>query len=63
MKQTEATFGTVDILVNNAGTAVYSMMKNVQQDLWDNMIDINIKVNLCFVLNLQFNNIFPNFIQ
>ncbi|PKL88887.1 MAG: oxidoreductase [Ignavibacteriae bacterium HGW-Ignavibacteriae-2] len=36
-------FGNIDILVNNAGIMPLSFMKNLHQDEWDKMIDVNIK--------------------
>ena len=36
--------GPIDILVNNAGILYYTYMKNVMEDLWDEMVDINCKV-------------------
>ncbi|KAL3666021.1 hypothetical protein V7S43_008814 [Phytophthora oleae] len=42
----EDAFGPVDILVNNAGVMHVQLMKNVDQDSWDRMIDINCKGTL-----------------
>lgn len=36
-------FGSIDVLVNNAGIMPLSFIKNLHQDEWDNMIDVNIK--------------------
>jgi len=36
-------WGKIDILVNNAGLAYATFIRNLRTDLWDNMIDINIK--------------------
>ena len=38
-----AEFGSIDILINNAGIMPLSFMKNLHQDEWDQMIDVNIK--------------------
>ncbi|KAE8999932.1 hypothetical protein PR002_g18321 [Phytophthora rubi] len=42
----EEAFGPVDILVNNAGVMHVQLMKNLDQDSWDRMIDINCKGTL-----------------
>ncbi|ETI36957.1 hypothetical protein F441_16914 [Phytophthora nicotianae CJ01A1] len=39
----EEAFGPVDILVNNAGVMHVQLMKNVDQDSWERMIEINCK--------------------
>jgi len=36
-------FGGVDILVNNAGIMPLSLMKNVHEDEWEQMVDVNVK--------------------
>ena len=41
----EATLGPVDIVVSNAGTFYYTLMKNLHEDEWDQMIDVNCKVS------------------
>ncbi|KAG6578095.1 putative oxidoreductase [Phytophthora cinnamomi] len=46
VQKTEDAFGPVDILVNNAGVMHVQLMKNVDQDSWDRMIDINCKGTL-----------------
>ena len=38
-----AEFGSIDLLINNAGIMPLSFMKNLHQDEWDQMIDVNIK--------------------
>lgn len=43
VRQTEEKLGPVDILVNNAGLWYWTLMKNVREDLWDEIIDVNIK--------------------
>ena len=45
IKQAESTFGPVDILVNNAAYFAFTLMKNVLEDEWDKMIDVNCKVS------------------
>lgn len=42
-EQTIAAFGKIDILVNNAGLMPLSFVKNLHEDEWDRMIDVNIK--------------------
>jgi NADP-dependent 3-hydroxy acid dehydrogenase YdfG len=36
-------FGSVDVLVNNAGIMPLSLMKNVHEDEWEQMVDVNVK--------------------
>ena len=48
IKQAESTFGPVDILVNNAGYFGFTLLKNVLEDDWDKMIDVNCKVSFLF---------------
>jgi NAD(P)-dependent dehydrogenase (short-subunit alcohol dehydrogenase family) len=37
-------FGTIDILVNNAGMSpLYDRIENVSEDLWDKVLDVNLK--------------------
>jgi len=43
IEKAENELGPVDILVNNAGVMHLTYMKNVREDEWDRMIDINIK--------------------
>eukprot|EP01100_Stratorugosa_tubuloviscum_P010027 TRINITY_DN424_c4_g1_i1.p1 TRINITY_DN424_c4_g1~~TRINITY_DN424_c4_g1_i1.p1 ORF type:complete len:255 (+),score=142.87 TRINITY_DN424_c4_g1_i1:90-854(+) len=43
VKLAEQTFGPVDILINNAGIMPLSFMKNLHEDEWDQMVDVNIK--------------------
>nr|XP_054754745.1 uncharacterized protein LOC129260800 [Lytechinus pictus] len=43
VKKTEEEFGAVDILVNNAGVGYITYMKNLHEDAWDKMVDINCK--------------------
>lgn len=41
-------FGSIDILVNNAGISMVVASENLEEDDWDNVIDINLKgVFLC----------------
>ncbi|XP_013408729.1 uncharacterized protein LOC106172523 [Lingula anatina] len=43
IRQTENTFGPVDILVNNAALWHLTFMKYAKEDLWEEIVDINIK--------------------
>lgn len=43
-KKCVSTFGSIDILINNAGIMPMSWVKNLKEDEWDKMIDINCKV-------------------
>ncbi|XP_072031939.1 uncharacterized oxidoreductase Lmo0432-like isoform X2 [Amphiura filiformis] len=43
VQKAETTFGPVDILVNNAGAFTFTLMKNVKEDEWERMIDVNCK--------------------
>ena len=36
-------FGSVEILVNNAGIMPLSLMKNLHEDEWEQMVDVNVK--------------------
>ena len=36
-------FGQIDILINNAGIMPLSYMKNLHEDEWERMVDVNIK--------------------
>ena len=36
-------FGQIDILVNNAGLMPLSLMKNLHEDEWEQMVDVNVK--------------------
>lgn len=36
-------YGGVDVLINNAGLMPLSLMKNVHEDEWERMVDVNIK--------------------
>ena len=40
---TQEAFGTVDILVNNAGIMPLSLMKNLHEEEWEQMVDVNVK--------------------
>jgi len=46
VEKAEKELGRVDILVNNAGVSWWEYMKNVNQDAWDEMIDVNIRGTL-----------------
>jgi Short-chain alcohol dehydrogenase of unknown specificity len=37
------TFGRIDILINNAGIMPLSYVKNLKEDEWERMVDVNIK--------------------
>ncbi len=41
--QAEAAFGPVDILVNNAGVMPLTLMKNLHEEEWERMVDVNLK--------------------
>jgi hypothetical protein len=41
--QTLDAFGSIDVLVNNAGIMPLSMMENLHEDEWEQMVDVNIK--------------------
>ncbi len=41
--QTKDAFGRIDILVNNAGLMPLSYMKNLHEDEWERMVDVNVK--------------------
>ncbi|XP_038055415.1 linear gramicidin synthase subunit D-like [Patiria miniata] len=41
--KTEAELGPVDILVNNAGIMHFTLMKNLLEDSWERMVDVNCK--------------------
>lgn len=43
VEQARSTFGSVDILVNNAGLMPLSLMKNLHEDEWERMVDVNLK--------------------
>ena len=49
VKHTEATLGPVNILVNNAGVMFYTMMKNLNEEQWEQQVDINCKVGILCV--------------
>ncbi len=40
---TQDAFGSVDVLINNAGVMPLSFMKNLHEDEWEQMVDVNIK--------------------
>ncbi len=41
--ETIKTFGRLDILLNNAGTVNYSPFLDITEDMWDKVIDTNLK--------------------
>ena len=43
VERTRARFGTVDILVNNAGLMPLSFVKNLHEDEWRRMVDVNLQ--------------------
>ncbi|MFW5875800.1 MAG: SDR family oxidoreductase [Myxococcota bacterium] len=43
VEQTRSSFGSVDILINNAGLMPLSLMKNLHEDEWERMVDVNLK--------------------
>ena len=36
-------FGSIDVLVNNAGIMPLSLMENLHEDEWEQMVDVNVK--------------------
>ena len=40
---TQDAFGRVDILINNAGIMPLSLMENLHEEEWEQMVDVNIK--------------------
>jgi L-rhamnose 1-dehydrogenase len=48
VQQTEETFGQVDVLVNNAGICPFHDFLTMPEELWERVIDVNLKGNfLC----------------
>jgi len=48
LKQTLDKFGRIDILVNNAGILSSAVIADMSEDIWDDVIDVNLKgVFLC----------------
>jgi len=43
ISKAEKELGPVDILINNAGVMHLGNMKNIREDEWDRMVDVNIK--------------------
>jgi NADP-dependent 3-hydroxy acid dehydrogenase YdfG len=43
VRAAEAAFGPLDIFVNNAGVMHYTTMKNLHEDEWEQMVDVNCK--------------------
>ncbi|XP_022103047.1 uncharacterized protein LOC110985905 isoform X2 [Acanthaster planci] len=41
--KTEVELGPIDILINNAGIMHFTLMKNLLEDAWERMVDINCK--------------------
>lgn len=42
-ERTKQAFGSIDILINNAGLMPLSLMKNLHEDEWERMVDVNVK--------------------
>lgn len=42
-QETLDAFGRIDILINNAGLMPLSFMKNLHEDEWEQMVDVNVK--------------------
>ena len=40
---TQDAFGAIDVLINNAGVMPLSLMKNLHEDEWEQMVDVNVK--------------------
>ena len=36
-------FGSIDILINNAGISQFAMFQDINEEMWDNMINSNLK--------------------
>jgi NAD(P)-dependent dehydrogenase (short-subunit alcohol dehydrogenase family) len=48
MRLTVATFGRLDVLVNNAGVFSVALLTEMEEDAWDEVLDVNLKgVFLC----------------
>ena len=48
VKEVISSFGCVDILVNNAGISTQSTIAEMPEEMWDDMLDVNLKgVFLC----------------
>lgn len=43
VRHTECSLGSIDVLVNSAGVMYYTLMKNLKENEWEQMIDINCK--------------------
>lgn len=43
VRKTHEAFGSVDILINNAGLMPLSLMKNLHEEEWERMVDVNLK--------------------
>lgn len=43
VERTEAEFGPIDIMVANAGVMPLSFMRNLHEEEWERMVDVNIK--------------------
>lgn len=43
IKKIDEIFGSIDILVNNAGIAQQKMFRDITEDEWDKMFDVNVK--------------------
>ena len=41
--ETQSEFGGIDILINNAGLMPLSYMKNLHEEEWERMVDVNLK--------------------
>ena len=41
--QTKDAFGSIDVLINNAGLMPLSFMKNLHEEEWERMVDVNVK--------------------
>ncbi len=36
-------FNTVDVLINNAGVSEFAVLENITEQMWDRMMDVNVK--------------------
>ncbi len=39
----EYKFGALDILINNAGISEFAVLENITEQMWDRMMDVNVK--------------------
>ena len=39
----EYKFGAIDVLINNAGISEFAVLENITEEMWDRMMDVNVK--------------------